>query len=337
MPSNNSGQPRKKLFALKEWLTVPDAARHLSIIFGEEVSEADVYRLALDGHLTLSVNFVNQTSARRGKAILIEDAQYREVSALALKLFPIKNHRGERVEIMVGINLDGQRVLELEDVVITLTGVYDLLMLGNERNEMEHAFQMLTDGPAITLSSLVGTFVMSDKATIFQLQERIDSIELDLESQAQFDAFKALLDAAPKKAESQKEQVFLIPQGEEQEKSCIGETNPWESKQNSDNYYPAGGLPSNSVIVVRTDALRELEKSLDSASEYGERPLTATERNSLLVIIAALCENSKITIADPKAAGKISGLTDMISTPVTDETVRKVLKLIPDAVGRRKK
>ena len=337
MPSNNSGQPRKKLFALKEWLTVPDAARHLSIIFGEEVSEADVYRLALDGHLTLSVNFVNQTSARRGKAILIEDAQYREVSALALKLFPIKNHRGERVEIMVGINLDGQRVLELEDVVITLTGVYDLLMLGNERNEMEHVFQMLTDGPAITLSSLVGTFVMSDKATMFQLQERIDSIELDLESQAQFDAFKALLDAAPKKAESQKEQVFLIPQGEEQEKSCIGETNPWESKQNSDNYYPAGGLPSNSVIVVRTDALRELEKSLDSASEDWDKPLTATERNSLLVIIAALCENSKITIADPKAAGKIAGLTDMISTPVTDETVRKVLKLIPDAVGRRKK
>ena len=172
---------------------------------------------------------------------------------------------------------------------------------------------------------------------MFQLQERIDSIKLDPSSQAQFDALKALLDAAPKKTESQKAQELPTPRSEEPEKSFTSKTNSWDSKRNCDDYYPAGGLPADSVIVVRTDALRELEKSLDSASEDWDKPLTATERNSLLVIIAALCENSKITIADPKAAGKISGLTDMISTPVTDETVRKVLKLIPDAVGRRKK
>lgn len=337
MPSNNSGQPRKKLFALKKWLTVPEAARHLTIIFGEEVSEADVYRLALDGHLTLSVNFVNHTTAIRGNVIPIEDAQYREVSALALALFPIENHQGERVEVMEGINLDGSRVLELEDVVITLSGVYDLLMLGNERNEMEHAFQMLTGGPAVTLSILEGAFVTSGSTTMFQLQERIDSIKLDPSSQAQFDALKALLDAAPKKTESQKAQELPPPRSEEPEKSFTSKTNSWDSKRNCDDYYPADGLPADSVIVVRTDALRELEKSLDSASEDWDKPLTATERNTLLTIIAALCENFKITIADPKAAGKISGLTDLISTPVTDETVRKVLKLIPDAVGRRKK
>jgi hypothetical protein len=39
----------KKLPKLKDWLTVPDAARHLSILFGDDVSEADVLRLALDG------------------------------------------------------------------------------------------------------------------------------------------------------------------------------------------------------------------------------------------------------------------------------------------------
>lgn len=44
------------LYRLKKWLTVPDAAAHLSIAFGEEVTEADVLRLGLDGHLTLSVN-----------------------------------------------------------------------------------------------------------------------------------------------------------------------------------------------------------------------------------------------------------------------------------------
>jgi len=37
----------KKLLKLKDWLTVPDAARHLSILFGEDVTEADVLRFGL--------------------------------------------------------------------------------------------------------------------------------------------------------------------------------------------------------------------------------------------------------------------------------------------------
>lgn len=45
-----------KLFKLKRWLTVADAAKHLSTVFGEEVTEADVFRFALEGTLKLSVN-----------------------------------------------------------------------------------------------------------------------------------------------------------------------------------------------------------------------------------------------------------------------------------------
>jgi len=43
------------LFNLKEWLTIPDAARHLSTIFDESLTEADILRLGLNGHLKLSV------------------------------------------------------------------------------------------------------------------------------------------------------------------------------------------------------------------------------------------------------------------------------------------
>lgn len=52
------------LFNLKEWLTIPDAARHLSTIFDESLTEADILRLGLDGHLKLSVYFVNDLSPR---------------------------------------------------------------------------------------------------------------------------------------------------------------------------------------------------------------------------------------------------------------------------------
>ena len=60
-------QNLKKLLNLKPWLTIPDAARRLSVSFGEDVTEADVLRLGLDGHLTLSVNFVNHARAVPGR------------------------------------------------------------------------------------------------------------------------------------------------------------------------------------------------------------------------------------------------------------------------------
>ena len=62
-----------KLLKLKEWLTVPDAARYLSILLEEEVSEADLLRLALDGHLTISLLFTHPNPALCGKIITVDD------------------------------------------------------------------------------------------------------------------------------------------------------------------------------------------------------------------------------------------------------------------------
>ena len=52
---------------LREWLTISEAARYLSSVIGERpqsaqgVGEADVLRLALDGHLKLSVSLPTGT------------------------------------------------------------------------------------------------------------------------------------------------------------------------------------------------------------------------------------------------------------------------------------
>lgn len=70
------GKPlgKSKLFELKEWLTVPEAARNLSTMFGEDVGEADVLQLALDGRLKLSVLFLNDTNAVKiGRLVSFED------------------------------------------------------------------------------------------------------------------------------------------------------------------------------------------------------------------------------------------------------------------------
>jgi hypothetical protein len=51
------------LFKLREWLTVDQAAQQLTGIMEEPVKEADVLRLALDGHLKLSVYLPEGTAA----------------------------------------------------------------------------------------------------------------------------------------------------------------------------------------------------------------------------------------------------------------------------------
>ncbi|MGR5246070.1 hypothetical protein ACP3VU_15250 [Vibrio sp. PNB23_22_6] len=46
-----------KLLKLKKFFTLEEAARHLSSSLEEEVTKVDIYNLALEGHLTVSVRF----------------------------------------------------------------------------------------------------------------------------------------------------------------------------------------------------------------------------------------------------------------------------------------
>lgn len=55
---------RPRLWDLREWLTLPEAAHYLASILLVAVSEADVLRLALDGHLQLSVRFMRFHDAK---------------------------------------------------------------------------------------------------------------------------------------------------------------------------------------------------------------------------------------------------------------------------------
>jgi hypothetical protein len=68
-----------------------------------------------------------------------------------------------------------------------------------------------------------------------------------------------------------------------------------------------------------------------------DKPLTTTERNSLLSIIAALCDYSAIKHQERGAATQIAKMTDEIGCPVSDETVRRAMEKIPGALESRMK
>jgi hypothetical protein len=339
-----------KLFKLREWLTVADAARYLAIAFDEEVIEADVLRLALDGHLKLSVNFVNHAWAKCGQVVPWEGTEWLLVPPLRLAKTPAENHpqvkasartltcptklqalldkipvdeRAALLPIMKSIVIDDECYLNLSDEVTTIEGVWDLLMIGNERLDIEHEYQNQTGGPAVTLQGLDGAFVENLDGQIYQLQESLNDNEYQPGSIAELEHLKTkIVNENIKKSEAER----LLNQHKEARKEYL-EKREWQHK--SDDYYPAGGLPKDSVLVVRTAALREFERKATETPEQGaEKPLSTTERNSLLTIIGIMAKDGYGNdMSKPyEFAKEIQIYAEKLGIKISDDTIANKLK-----------
>jgi adenosyl cobinamide kinase/adenosyl cobinamide phosphate guanylyltransferase len=309
-----------KLFNLKKWLTVADAARHLSIVFGEEVTEADVLRLALDGHLTLSVNFVNETVATRGAVVPNSKA----------KVVPgIRVGGEEPYFVMLGYRLNRDEIIQFDDHHTYIRDVWDLCMLESEKFDVEEWFYREIGGPSVDRWSMEGAMVTKGDGDIYRLEE-----EMEKPTKESFDKqsgliLNGLMNYIARDSIGDDEAKRLIDEHHERRKSI------WEDK--SLNYCPASALPADSLLVVRTDALREFEQSVNGAPKGENKPLATPERNTLLTIIAALCDYSAIKVEERGAANQIAKLTEEIGATVSDDTVRRWLKAIPDALETRMK
>lgn len=325
-----------KLLKLREWLTVDETARQLSISVGEEVSEADILRLVLDDHLTLSVYFVNHARGRRARieplvdqpAILegVEDFLSEQVNALPGSPEETKKWLSDFVRKYRGDLLpNGREILVLEgdgQTPVRLEGVWDLLMLGAERLDIEHAYQNLTGGPAVELVCLGGPLICSpDRRHIYQL---LDSYKRSSHSQIQMPPI-----AKPKLSKGQREAIDILS-AMTGSVTASPPTDTGEDKWDYETvYYPASGLPEGYALVVRTAALRELEKKLLSDEGASEKPLHPSERRSVSQIIAALAAMAGLDLSAPYAADetlRASAARHGQELPASPETVTKYFK-----------
>lgn len=172
----------RKLFKLREWLTIDEAARHLTIVLGEEVAPADVLRLGLDGHLNLSANFVNHARAHLGRVVPYKDVPKMEMPPIRSDGMPGSETftfpRGLLIDPVDKLTDDTPFVC-FDKAAISIDGIWDLAMKGGEAIEVEHRFQELTDGPPVELTNIDGSFVCRSDGQWAQLLAQFEDKEVE--------------------------------------------------------------------------------------------------------------------------------------------------------------
>ena len=305
-----------KLLKLKEWLTVGEAAKRLSISAGEDVTEADILRLALDGHLILSVYFVNHAQGRPAKIEPLGEQHYSNAPSLFVlgpppymtlvaELFP------NRKDVLV---FEGD-----EQQPESVQGVWDLMMLGAESLDVEHAYQLLTGGPAVDLTCLGGPLVISpDQTKVFQILDSfkypartsgLGGAGISKDAREAMDRLNTMVGQTPATIQAEKE------------------LQRWDYEI---VYHPAAGLPENSTLVVRTAALRDLEAKLLADEAQPEKQLHQSERSNVAKIISVLAAMAKVNLSSPYKAAEIlkkAAAEQQFELPASDETIVKFLTL----------
>ncbi len=325
-----------KLFKLKEWLTLDEAASHISSAIGEEVQIKDLYRLALDKYLTLSVNLVNYAQAKRGDVVGPEEVRLAGKPspwfAEVLEKVALENGNDPKMayeEIVLSLSIGDDLFLNLDEKVTSIGGVWDLPLWGNEHLDIQHRYQHEIGGPEVTLVCIEGTYVRKGDIA-YELQDDFDDNEYQKGSKAQkADIERFIVRESLSSEDADKLRVKYKVWREEYLEER--KSSPKES-----NYHPAAALPSDSVVVVRTEEILRFLSSIDE-NDQPEKPLGTRERNTLLALIATLCKEAKIDYEARGIASAIEKMTEIHGVKISDDKIRGILKLLPDAVESRQK
>lgn len=311
-----------KLFKLKEWLTIEETAKYLSTSFGEEVPVHDIYRMALDGHLVLSMNFPNKAHGNLGAIVGIENVKRFKPPVELLELSQNRNLEHLSNGIIISDHIGDGQFINWDEKVDTVEGIWDLPLLAGERLDVEHIYQFLTGGPEITLTVLAGTFIR--QGDVFcRLVESLDENEFmsgSLAERREIEVFIQENNIPPEK-------VKEIWERYEQDRKEFSEKKGSSSYES--NFYPAGRLPKDGVYVVRTAAIVNFLNRINETPKQ-EKPLSTKERNSMLTLIAALCQEAKVDYRQRGIANALAASTEKMGKPLSDDTIRGILNQVKD-------
>ena len=267
-----------KLFSLKKWLTIDETEKYLTMIFGEAVSRADIMRLVLDEQLTLSANLVNGAYATHGQVVDIGNADSfmsNERSVGGVTYHSMMNDMLGDIRKVEGIDMPPEsqpyRTITANEIrdgeffnkrkFCSIEGVWDLVMSGDNKHNIEHEYQYLTNGPEVTLMSIDGIYLEKPDGTTCNLQVSFDENEYQAGSQAHLNSVDALINFGDLREDKISE---LRVETDAARDKYLSEK---KNKKREDDYHPASQLPDDAVLVIRTGAIQELISRLDCAED----------------------------------------------------------------------
>lgn len=296
-----------KLLKLKAWLTLDEVIKHISNVLGEPITLADVYRLALDGNLKLSVHFVNGACAKKVKFIKATELVYKQVVPKGIPNFP----KGKCFRVPVNASKpisQGYWVQQIEPDITVLKGVWDLAMKGAERSDISNRYQQEVSGVSVKIPKEVGHYVEQGDIG-FELHVKGKPL-----AESECDATSEV--SAIEEVDEQTDELRL------------------RRPRRLPTFYLASNLDElDAVLVVRTAEVTRFIQSLEDESH--SKALNSHERNTLLVLIGALCKEANVDWSQRGISASLVAMTELIGAPVTDDTVRKVLKQIGPAIDAR--
>lgn len=122
-----------RLLKAKEWVTIPQAAKHLSDFLKEEVTEVDVFQFALSGKITLSVVLSGEDSGARCKIL-----------PLAIDYVHLEEHH--QFGLIERKIIRNKHLVESHlETIVNLEGFFDLSMYGGEYTSIMNYYHFLTE------------------------------------------------------------------------------------------------------------------------------------------------------------------------------------------------
>ena len=191
---------KDKLLLLKGHVLISDAAKYLSVAFDYNVTEADIFRFAMENHLTMSIYCANPIMALKGKIVALEQApvsiigekrngldllssgcsSFEDVLPDEIKIMKLLKYRNIFLvvegEIIPSLHREGEVVIFEENAM--LTGVYDIIANKISQLHLDQAYFALASSeiaasPIIEegFMGLPGIIVQGKDGTIWELQE----------------------------------------------------------------------------------------------------------------------------------------------------------------------
>jgi len=285
-----------KLFKLKEYLSLDEAKTYLTNMLEEKVSMADIYRLALDDNLRISVTFHSMVTAAFGRIFfdntdkttpLIEIDQSFSLEQKLDKPYLMNKSNGHLMTHNSWLLFDTRLSYS--------NSLWDLSMLGSEYVDIQNLHQE-------SIGENAGGFISAIKGVVLKNHDSYCLLK-GLEQPADIDEYE--------------KQIRMNEAKDEHFHNCL-----------SLKEY-------GHQLVIRTEELTRFVQSLHDEplkSQQEPKTLTSKEHITYQLIIASLLHKNKLNLNERGIAGKIRRATESNNTPVSEETIRNLLPQIRDTV-----